>query len=69
MTDQLLNLQLQVSMDVERYLEDNFSPYSIAATMIASALMIYRNSMTDAEYDLMLKQIYDNRYLIPDMKP
>jgi hypothetical protein len=56
-------------MDVERYLEDDFSPYSIAATLITSALMIYRNSMTDAEYDLILKEIYDSRYMIPDIKP
>jgi hypothetical protein len=67
--DKLLNLRMQVTMDMERYVEDEFNPLEIAAVMVTQGLMIYRQVLTDEEYDIMVKDIYDSRALVRKVIP
>lgn len=59
--DSLLNLRLQITMDMERYVEDGFDPFEIAAVLVTQGLMIYRQVLTDEEYEIMTQDIYDSR--------
>ena len=59
--DSLLNLRLQVTMDMERYVEDGFNPFEIAAVFVTQGLMIYRQVLNDEEYEIMTQDIYDSR--------
>ena len=59
--EKLLNLRMQVSMDMERYIEDGFDPLELAAILVTQGLQIYRQVLTDDEYDIMVGDIYDSR--------
>lgn len=67
--DKLLNLRMQVSMDMERYIEDGFDPFELAAILVTQGLQIYRQILDDDEYDIMLGDIYDNRGMIKKVIP
>ena len=62
--EKLLNLRMQVAMDVERYAEDGFDPLELAAILVTQGLQIYRQVLTDDEYDIMVGDIYDSRDMI-----
>ena len=62
--EKLLNLRMQVAMDVERYVEDGFDPLELAAILVTQGLQIYRQVLTDDEYDIMVGDIYDSRDMI-----
>lgn len=59
--NKLMNLRIQVAMDMERYIEDGFEPLELAAILVTQGLQIYRQVLTDEEYDIMVGDIYDSR--------
>lgn len=67
--EKLLNLRMQVVMDVERYIEDGFDPLELAAILVTQGLQIYRQVLTDDEYDIMVGDIYDSRDMIKKVIP
>ena len=67
--EKLLNLRMQVAMDVERYVEDGFDPLELAAILVTQGLQIYRQVLTDDEYDIMVGDIYDSRDLVRKIIP
>lgn len=67
--DKLLNLRLQVTMDMERYVEDGFNPLELAAILVTQGLLIYRQVLTDDEYEIMVGDIYDNRGMVKKVIP
>lgn len=67
--EKLLNLRMQVAMDVERYVEDGFDPLELAAIMVTQGLQIYRQVLTDEEYDIMVKDIHDSRNMVKRIIP
>ena len=67
--EKLLNLRMQVAMDVERYVEDGFDPLELAAILVTQGLQIYRQVLTDDEYDIMVGDIYDSRGMIKKVIP
>jgi hypothetical protein len=67
--DKLLNLRMQVTMDMERYVEDGFDPLELAAILVTQGLLIYRQVLTDDEYDIMVGDIYDSRAMVKKVIP
>ncbi len=67
--EKLLNLRMQVAMDVERYVEDGFDPLELAAILVTQGLLIYRQVLTDDEYDIMVGDIYDSRAMVKKVIP
>lgn len=67
--EKLLNLRMQVAMDVERYVEDGFDPLELAAILVTQGLQIYRQVLTDEEYDIMVKDIHDSRNMVKRIIP
>ena len=51
-------------MDVERYIEDGFDQYAIAAAMVTTALWMYRTTMTQEDYEYMAMTIYNSRNFV-----
>ncbi len=67
--DKLQNLRTQVQLDMERYMEDGFGPLELAAILVTQGLMIYRQVLDEDEYEIMTKDIYQNRNLIRRIIP
>ncbi len=67
--DKLQNLRTQVQLDMERYMEDGFGPLELAAILVTQGLMIYRQVLDEDEYEIMTKDIYQNRNLIRRVIP
>lgn len=67
--NKLLNLRMQVSMDMERYIEDGFDPLELAAILVTQGLQIYRQILTDDEYDIMVGDIYNSRNMVKKVIP
>ncbi len=67
--DKLQNLRTQVQLDMERYIEDGFGPLELAAILVTQGLMIYRQVLDEDEYEIMTKDIYQNRNLIRRVIP
>jgi hypothetical protein len=52
----------------ERFIEEGFSPYAIAAIMTKISFMIYKTTLNAEDYNIMINQISDNRDKIKSLQ-
>lgn len=54
-----------IMTDVYRYVDSKITDknlYAIAAALLTTALMIYKSTMTEKDYEMMCESVYKNRY-------
>jgi len=59
--EELMAMEISYANLTHKFVEDGFSQYACAASMIKLAFMIYKSSMSTEDYNLMVDSISDSR--------
>lgn len=59
--EELMAMEISYVSLTQKFVEDGFNRYACAASMIKLAFMIYKSSMSEEDYNLMIDSISDNR--------
>jgi len=65
--DEMIALEISYGELTRRFAEEGINPFACAAVMVKLALMIYKTSLNDEEYNLMVDSISDSRNHIRSM--
>lgn len=59
--EELMAMEISFANLTSKFTDEGFSPYACAAVMTKLALMIYKTSMDNEEYNLMVDSISNSR--------
>ena len=59
--EELMAMEISYANLTHKFIEEGFSQYACAASMVKLAFMIYKSSMNAEDYNLMINSISDNR--------
>lgn len=59
--EELLAIEVSFAELTNKFAQEGFSPYACAAVMTKIAFMIYKSSMSDEDYNIMIDEISNNR--------
>lgn len=59
--EELMAMDISYTDLTARFIQEGFSPYACAASMVKIAFMIYKTSLDAEEYNLMIDSISDSR--------
>jgi len=59
--EELMAMEISFANLTSKFTDDGFNPYACAAVMTKLALMIYKTSMDNEEYNLMVDSISNSR--------
>lgn len=65
--DEMLALEMSYLELTRRFMEDKVSPYACAAVMSKLAMMIYKTSLNEEDYNRMIDTISENRHAIKSL--
>ena len=59
--EELMAMEISYANLTHKFVEDGFSQYACAASMVKLAFMIYKSSLNAEEYNEMINSISDSR--------
>ena len=59
--EELMAMEISYANLTHKFVDDGFNQYACAASMIKLAFMIYKSSLSEEDYNLMIDSISDNR--------
>jgi hypothetical protein len=65
--DEMMALEMSYLELTRRFMEDKVSPYACAAVMAKLSMMIYKTSLSEEDYNLMIDTISNNRHAIKSL--
>ena len=59
--EELMAMEISYANLTHKFVEEGFSQYACAASMVKLAFMIYKSSLNAEDYNTMINSISDNR--------